>query len=106
MAKGFKTGGRSKGTPNRLTCHARAMLLNALEPELAQLTVLLAALQPRERIDSLCRLLPLVLPRMTPIDALEADQQALRTSEELTAALADKNRREAAFECLEASLVL
>ena len=31
MAKGVKTGGRKKGTPNKLTGDVRAMILGALE---------------------------------------------------------------------------
>ena len=31
MAKGLKTGGREKGTPNRTTREAREMLLGILE---------------------------------------------------------------------------
>lgn len=31
MAKGFKTGGRLKGTPNKVTGELRQMVLNALD---------------------------------------------------------------------------
>ena len=31
MAHGYKTGGRRKGTPNRVTCEVREMVTEALE---------------------------------------------------------------------------
>ncbi|MCC7144261.1 MAG: hypothetical protein IT349_19370 [Candidatus Eisenbacteria bacterium] len=31
MAKGFKTGGRKKGTPNKLSADLKAMILGALD---------------------------------------------------------------------------
>jgi len=64
MAKGFKTGGREKGTPNKITREARESLHAIIDGELEQLPERLDELDTRDRLDVLCKLLPYVLPKL------------------------------------------
>jgi len=63
MAKGIKTGGRSKGTPNRLTGTVKEMIHEAISSEIANLPTILQNLDPKEKADCLIKLLPYVLPK-------------------------------------------
>jgi hypothetical protein len=67
MAIGRKTGGRQKGTPNKVTTELRetinSIIQDALTPES------LAALTPDKRADLIIRLLPYVLPKYADIAA-------------------------------------
>jgi hypothetical protein len=67
MAIGRKTGGRQKGTPNKVTTDLRetinSIISDALTPEA------LAALTPDKRADLIIRLLPYVLPKYADIAA-------------------------------------
>jgi len=98
MAKGKKTGGRKKGTPNRLTYQSRLILLEALDGEIEELPNLLAELPPKERLEILCKLLPYVLPKITPSSAKHADQLGLVTSSDAITQLSSRNEKEQFFE--------
>ena len=63
MASGYKTGGREKGTPNKITQEVRGLLLDIVEKELEQLPYLLEAMQPEKRAEILTRLLSYVVPK-------------------------------------------
>lgn len=67
MARGFKTGGRSIGTPNKLTKELRVLLKDVLFKELYELHVHLDKLQPKERLEIIIKLMPYVMPRIETI---------------------------------------
>jgi hypothetical protein len=65
MAKGIKTGGRTKGTPNKITASIRETLAEVLNDyTLESLTSDLAELTPFERIKVTTGLYRLTLPPM------------------------------------------
>ena len=64
---GNKYGGRQKGTPNKLTKELRSVLKDILYQELEQIQEHLDALNPKERIELLIKLMPYVLPKVTTI---------------------------------------
>jgi hypothetical protein len=66
MAKGKKTGGRKKGTPNRITGATRDILKDVVERELQGLEERLEQLTAKERVEVLTKLLPYVTPRCKP----------------------------------------
>ncbi|MFB6306417.1 MAG: hypothetical protein ABEH43_05430 [Flavobacteriales bacterium] len=68
MAKGKKTGGREKGTPNKLTKELRATLKNALDGELEKLPEHLEKLEPKERVELLIKLMPYVVPKVESVN--------------------------------------
>ena len=68
MAKGYKTGGRSKDTPNKLTKEIRDSLILILNDEIEKLPLLINELPTKDRVFLLAKLLPLVIPKAITID--------------------------------------
>jgi hypothetical protein len=64
---GMKTGGRTAGTPNRVTSELRKTLKGIIAAELDELPTTLAELPARERLDLLIKLLPFALPKVNTI---------------------------------------
>jgi hypothetical protein len=60
---GLKYGGRSEGTPNKITKVIKESLTTIVNNELEQLPLRLNELNNRERIIVLTKLLPLILPK-------------------------------------------
>jgi hypothetical protein len=67
MAKGIKTGGREKGTPNQITKELRTVLKDVLSMELQNLSDNLNLLEPIDRLEILVKLLPYAIPKVEPI---------------------------------------
>ena len=78
MATGVKTGGRQKGTPNKLTFQIRQLLANALVDEIDNLPEVLAQLEPAQKIDAICKLSKFVLPSINSVDIEYAQKKSLR----------------------------
>ena len=64
MAKGKKTGGRDKGTPNVITKEIREILHELIETELQTIDEKLGTLTTKERLEVVIKLLPYVMPKM------------------------------------------
>ena len=62
---GLKFGGRTKGTPNRLTKEVRSILKEVLYDEISQLNKHFEELEPKVRIELLIKLMPYVCPKIT-----------------------------------------
>lgn len=69
MATGTKTGGREKGTPNKVTKELRDKLKAILANELENLPAELANIPAKERIELLIKLLPYAMPKVQPLTA-------------------------------------
>ena len=67
--KGEKTGGRAKGTPNRLTKELRSVLKDVIHKELEQLPQHFEQLDNKERIELLVKLLPYAMPKIVSVTA-------------------------------------
>jgi hypothetical protein len=78
MAEGRKTGGRTAGTPNKLTLQTRQLLVNVLADEFESLPSLLEQLKPVQRIDAICKLSKYVMPTMSAMQADLAEQRGLK----------------------------
>lgn len=63
MARGQKTGGRQKGTPNRISYNVKELINNLLRDELHKMPSLLNKMSPKERVDTTIKLLPYLLPK-------------------------------------------
>ena len=63
MARGYKTGGRQKGTSNKVTQDVRALLKEVVSKELSEVDKLLKDVEPRDRLEFIIRLLPYTLPK-------------------------------------------
>jgi len=69
MAKGVKTGGRQKGTSNKLTGTIKEMVTQFVTNEMQHLPSLLNQLEPKEKAEYIIKLLPYVLPKIVPVEA-------------------------------------
>ena len=66
MEKREKTGGREKGTPNKVTRELREILKNIIDQELDALPAMIHRLPDEKRLDVIIKLLPYVLPKLCP----------------------------------------
>ena len=64
---GNKYGGRQKGTPNRITKELRSLLKDVMYDEIGALQERLDALNPKERVELLIKLMPYALPKLTSV---------------------------------------
>lgn len=64
-----KTGGRIKGTPNKVTKDIRKTYQLLIEKSLDRLESDLMNLTPKERIDVLIKLSEYVIPKLTKVEA-------------------------------------
>ena len=64
---GKKYGGRTKGTPNRLTKEMRTILKNILFAELENIEELMESLDSKQRIELVIKLLPFILPKVETV---------------------------------------
>ena len=67
MAYGQKTGGREKGTTNKITKEIKDVLKAVIDPEIENLQKLLNKLEPIDRINIIIKLLPFVIPKIQTI---------------------------------------
>jgi hypothetical protein len=67
MAKGFKTGGRQKGTSNKITQDVRVLLKELVSKEITEIDKLLKDVEPKDRLEFIIKLLPYTLPKFEGI---------------------------------------
>ena len=91
MSKRQKTGGRKKGTPNRLSMQVRMLLLNAIEGEIQRIPEYLQSTPGDKRLELIIKLLAFILPRIEPMGAEEADRLGLIPTETQANAFAQQN---------------
>jgi len=58
-----KTGGREKGTPNKLTKTVRELIFEAVQESIEVLPTDLKALEPKERLQIISGLLPYIVSK-------------------------------------------
>jgi len=64
MAKGYKTGGREQGTPNRITEKMRCLITDFLSENFEQVKSDILELEPKDRVKFYIDLLSFGLPRL------------------------------------------
>lgn len=69
MAKGVKTGGRQKGTSNKLSGTVKEMITQFVTDELQHLPTLLNKLEPKDKAEYIIKLLPYIVPKIAPAEA-------------------------------------
>ncbi len=62
--KRLKTGGRAKGTPNKVTTEIREFYKELIENNLEQIELDIKELSPKDRIEILIRLTEYVVPKL------------------------------------------
>ena len=95
--RGEKTGGRQKGTPNKLTFQTRQILVNVINAELCNLPSLLEQLTPSERVDAVCKLSKFALPPLNSISSFDAENKGLIDEEEATSKIYRKHKTDDMF---------
>lgn len=90
MAKGIKTGGRKKGTSNRLSGTVKEMITQFVTDELQHLPTLLNKLEPKEKAEYIIKLLPYIAPKIAPVE-LTKEQDRKRSIYEIFKAQASSN---------------
>ncbi len=61
---GKKYGGRTKGTPNKVTKELRTVMKRVLFQELENIEQLLEELEPKDRIELVIKMMPFILPKV------------------------------------------
>jgi hypothetical protein len=64
-----KTGGRAKGTPNKVTTDLRTWVAAFIESNLAQIEIDLKAIDPKDRIMTLEKFMQYVIPKQQSVNA-------------------------------------
>lgn len=67
MAKGIKTGGRSAGTPNKVSKEFRNVLSGIIENEINSIPEILKNLDPKDRLEIIIKLMPYVIPKLESV---------------------------------------
>ena len=62
-----KQGGRTKGVPNRLTKEMRSVLKDIVYNELDNIQETLESLTAKERLDTILKLIPYVVPKVKKV---------------------------------------
>lgn len=62
--KGMKTGGRKKGTPNKCTTTLRQFICDIVDDNREQFARDLEALEPKERVNIMFKLITFILPKL------------------------------------------
>ena len=70
---GKKYGGRTKGTPNKITNEIRKKLKNIVDNELDILEDTLKHLESKQRLEILIKLIPFVVPKVQTVSAKEGE---------------------------------
>lgn len=71
MSKGEKTGGRQKGTPNKITATIRNWIVELINNNRTTIETDFAQLEPKERLAMLEKLLPYIMPKVQTADEVE-----------------------------------
>ncbi len=72
--KRAKTGGRKKGSPNKITRDTRELLKEILAGELEIINETLKEAEPKDRLQFIIKLLPYTIPQYANIENLPEDQ--------------------------------
>ena len=68
MARGFKSGGRTKGVPNKVNSEIKEAFQLLIESNLEQLKYDIAELEPAQRIQALLQLSKFVVPNLKAVE--------------------------------------
>lgn len=68
MARGFKSGGRTKGTQNKVNSEIKSAFQLLIESNLEQLKYDIAELEPKDRINAILQLSKFVVPNLKAVE--------------------------------------
>ena len=77
MPKGFKVGGRVKGTPNKKTIYNADGVAETLQHEMAQFKHYMEGIKkPENKLRALSRFMSFVMPKFSAVDITRVDMEA------------------------------
>jgi hypothetical protein len=92
MATGIKTGGRTKGTPNKTTIEIREKYQLLIEETLEQLNEDIKTLEPKDRIKVIIELSKFVIPTLKATELAIEDNSANFNPVQITFFKTDENK--------------
>lgn len=69
-----KTGGRTKGVPNKISQTTRELITNIIDSNLDRFQEDLNSLQPRDRVNAILQLLKFNLPTLKAVEVSTTDE--------------------------------
>ena len=92
MAYGKKTGGRQKGTPNKTTAFSKQVIQEIVSDYTNSENLMndLAALEPKERLDVMIKLMGFITPKPQSVD-MALTTEKVKTIEDTLAELSKEN---------------
>ncbi|MBP3253279.1 MAG: hypothetical protein J6M30_02080 [Bacteroidales bacterium] len=98
IEKRKKTGGRKKGTPNKVTKDIKSWIEKIINDNFQQIQADLSAMKPDERFKAIVSLLPYVIPKQQSVSIeaqIEAEMKAINKAletadDEVLSKIADK----------------
>lgn len=92
MAKGRKTGGRKAGTPNKATAFSKAVIQDLVSDytSSSQLMQDLGALEPKDRLDVMLKLMAFITPKPQSV-AIDLNTETKKTIEDKLQELSNEN---------------
>ena len=96
MARGYKTGGRKTGTPNKTTTFCKEIIIEVLAAyaDDGRLHQDLYELTPKERLDVIIKLASFVLPKPQSVQVdVQSDNKPSQSIIERLAQLAQENEK-------------
>ena len=92
MAYGKKTGGRQKGTPNKTTAFSKQVIQEIVSDYTNSENLMneLAALEPKERLDVMIKLMGFITPKPQSVD-MTLTTEKVKTIEDTLAELSKEN---------------
>ena len=95
MAKGKKTGGRQKGTPNKATAFCKTVIQNILTEytDSGLFNEDMKKVEPKERLDIMVKLMAFTTPKPQSVD-MSITSVRQKTIEDTLAQLAEENELE------------
>ncbi len=92
MATGIKTGGRTKGTPNKTTIEIREKYQLLIEETLEQLNEDIKTLEPKDRIKVIIELSKFVIPTLKATELAIDDNSSNFNPVQITFYKTDENK--------------
>ena len=77
LGQRFKTGGRLKGTPNKLTNEVRTILIHFLDSKIDEVMDLWSDLDNREKISMFLQLAKIILPKQIPDHIIDYEESLM-----------------------------
>ena len=94
MAKGFKTGGREQGTPNKVTKDVRELINTFIGNNIGNIQEIFDELQPKEKMYFVVKMLDYVIPKLKSIEVENKNEKTINWIETKTTSIEDMSKEQ------------